>query len=241
MKSFKNITEAILDPNSTTILNKVVSKWNSIKDKIYKETEVYDILDILNDSFYTLNILFILENHETSPAPIYKKAGIVGAIFDDENDEIVVSLFKRRIEKFINDPKSWNYFFIALKQIISHEIIHQMQMKNIPRKKIPKILSQEEEKLKRIFGNDSFLQYYGSKHEVQAFAFELINELIINGYDKNQIIKMLEYPSTVSMKKSFTLFRYYETFYEKSKTNKESKKILNKLLSYAYSYLKTMK
>lgn len=179
------------------------------------------IEDILNDIGSDYGISFKYESGYPDDID-FQEVGINGARAYTSG-KVVIFYTEDFYKTFDYDDEGlFNRFLSMLKLMIVHELTHVQQVSK---------MRVEPNGTLRI----SDKEYYSNKQEIMAHANEAIQHFIEEGYNKDQILKLLKNPGDMTNnprpQESHAFFTYYDWFY------KHDDVIWKRFVKYCYQYL----
>jgi len=200
---------------------------NKIKDKRFNN------LDSINNMFKDIDVVFsdysffydnLGSDEEKKVAPKNdnrkSESGFKFALYNQNIDKINIVVNSKEFLEYLNDlcnssQKEKEHFYNFLEQVLRHESIHLQQAKKMGDKY--NLLSSPTDPQK----------YFSDQKEIMAYARSLIDDLINNGYTKEEIKDGLRNKKQLDtwihmVYKKYVDIKKYRTF-----------------LKYAYLYLET--
>ena len=197
------LDEAVIFVDSKSYVD-VVRKLNNIK-RFMKSLD--DVLNFLNDELNPRDVKFITISNTTGP---------IAEVFTNLKTGIITIVVSKELfyDKISND---YNWFFDQFKRIMDHELIHRLQGQKIDFSRI-KPTYQDPNNLEKSLP---------VKHEVMAYAKNIINDLMDRYKTPEKVITLIQNP-TLNLNKDLKM--YIINFEMNSSTIKQ-------LYKYMYEYL----
>ena len=208
--------EAVIDISIEKENIKKICK--KIKNKIYEVNDFNELKSVLESSFNEYKVTFLFSDSNEND---FIKAGGFNV-----SEMRIFIFFHPSLEKTIDEKNEEDYelFCNQLTTILGHEIIHRFQALKI----------EYEELRKKIFkkSKTEAKKYLSNKHEVMAYAWQIINSFKIYGLDYKEIRHILSLgdSSTKFILGGQIFSDYHDLFSMKDDT-------LKLLYKYMYLYL----
>ena len=167
------------------------------------------IADILNKTFKDEKIVFKYESGGS-------KYGIVGGFAKEDHIEVY---FNSSLAYELSDDEFWNEFLAIVEGTIHHEMVHRGQIvrANIKHPGISRKKIGFDKDL------DTWEQYYGSPHEIMAYATSVYYEMIEFGMSHEVMRKTIRSGNLAGVS---DVYKEYESMFPRGH------KVLNRLLKH---------
>lgn len=213
------LSEAVQRPNN--YLKLIQDQILKNKKLILKQSnnKINKLLILLSLILKKFKIKFYYKNEISKYFGIYEAETLL-----DKKNTIIIWC-NLSILEIIKNEKIFDRFLYSLLEILGHEIVHRMQLKDIKDKKILNILSTKD--------INNRIQYFSNKQEIMAFAWQIIEQFRFIGYSDDkikEIMKTYKNPKLIH-KKLPEIYKLYIYLFNNDNS------VLNKLHKYMYEYL----
>jgi len=196
-----------------------------------EKMEREDAIELFNKAFKKHKIEFMILQHGSKKGLDKNRAftEISGAGYFFETKQITVSVLWN-FQNILVNKKKWEAFKKYFEAIISHEIVHKMQIDIMMDifggdiKEVEKILKTAEG-----INSDPTHRYFSSDLEIMAFAQQAVFELRQNKWSDEQIKELMKNPKYVKQSDSFS---WYFVVFQNKLTHSSWTKFLKTMSKY---------
>lgn len=216
------LLEKIINVDTKVIISKIINLKNNILTSKYE-----DALSLIKLTLSMYKISFEKSTLDNEAVDEYlREAGIITAEIFSKSGKIIIYIDEKQFKKNFSSEKKLNIFLVALDRVLSHELVHQEQLKRVNWKNVKNVALMDSMNIKDL------KKYLSDKQEIMAFAKQTSVEFLQHELTFEEILSALKNPSKnpAIIELSTIMSLYMDTF---ETTEKEWKLYMK----YVYQYI----